>query len=267
MPVACCPDDLRKPFLERCRELRLDTGGLKRSPHPVNLIRLDCHRDEHKPEVAELNQEPLAAEDLKAALECDPVLLNCTSGRDTCLDAWTAFRSHWRKRHPRGWLQMDWHSLSLDWEPGRVRRLRRVADADSWLAGLDLLQCTLAETESIDGLRRHSLAECATLWPIVSAAGCKRLVVTDGAAGIACLDETGPRLYPAAKAGRVRDTTGCGDVLGAGLLGMALPGARTDEVIARALAAAARILEGRGLQRLDALKDLNRNLERNAHCK
>jgi sugar/nucleoside kinase (ribokinase family) len=178
-----------------------------------------------------------------------------TSGRDTLLEDWTAFREEWRSLHPDGWLQMDWHSLSLDEGETGPRMLRHVPDWEVWLKDLDLLQLTLDESFSLDGRRRSNLRDTRGLWMKVHAAGCQRLVVTDGARGFVYWDKDGSRVIAAFPQDHVADTTGCGDVLGASLLGLA-GGAETYAVLQEAARNAASVLRSAGLTSLDELKGI-----------
>lgn len=255
-PVAFMGEEhapLFHPVLERCGA-RLD--GLRSLPGPGNEVVLDC-RVEEKPEEAFLRCPPLEGQHLEAALDCSRLLLNCTSGRDVDQAAWAAFRRAWRERHPQGWLQMDWHSLSLDWEPGRPRRLRRVPNAFAWLQDLDLLQLTLHETGSLVGRAPQRLEDATDLAMRLRHAGCRRVVVTDGARGFLYVDARGPRRQPAWPVSRVEDTTGCGDVLGASLLatlGSAWP---LDRALPLAAQHAALVCAGSGLGSLEILEALS----------
>jgi len=218
-------------------------------------VTLDC-RLEAKPELAELPLPPLAESALAPAPACPALLVNLTSGREFEPAGWAAFRDRWRAAQPGGWLQLDWHSLSLDWEPGRPRRLRRVPDWEAWVAGLDLLQLTLAGCASFDGAARERLEDALPLAARIRAAGCRRVVVTAGAAGALWLDGDGPRRQPAAPAEAIVDTTGCGDVFGAALLAGAVLGHAPERALPAAARAAAAARGAAGKASLERLAPL-----------
>jgi len=232
---------------------RVEREGLRPWEGPGNHVELDCREPGAKPELAHLRVPPLDAAGLAPALDCTHLLLNCTSGRDVEPQAWRDLVSAWRSRHPRGWLQMDWHSLSLDWEEGRPRRPRRVPEAFRWLPGLDLLQLTLEECASLGGRAPRRLEEAPDFAWRVHKAGCRRVVVTDGARGLLYLDAAGPRRQEAWPAAAVVDTTGCGDVLGAALLASLGFGKPVAESLALAAERAGRVCAGAGLDSLSAL--------------
>ncbi len=252
-PVAWSPRADHEHIRQQLNALSLDAAGLCDTNLPANRVRLDCRADAEKPELCELNLPPLGLPELRHGLDAEVLLLNMTSGRDTTLENWAALRSEWRSHHPQGWLQMDWHSLSLNEGEKGTRRLRRVPDWQAWLKDLDLLQLTLEESFSMDGRKRNSLRDTRDLWLQASAAGCRRMVVTDGARGFVYWDHAGSRLVPAIPVKRVVDTTGCGDVLGAGLLALAC-GTDTDTVLQDAAYRAASVLGAAGLASLDELK-------------
>lgn len=254
-PVAYMGEDHASLFhsLLNAHGARLD--GLFPWPGPGNEVCLDC-RVEEKPERAMLRCPPLDAVRLESLLDCSRVLLNCTSGRDVEPEAWAAVKRAWRGRHPRGWLQMDWHSLSLDWEAGRPRRLRRVPDAFRWLEDLDLVQLTLQECGSLVGRAPKRLEEAVDLALRMRGAGCRRVVVSDGSRGFLFVDAQGPRRQAAWPVDGVEDTTGCGDVLGASLLATLGAGWPVEEALPLAALHAAQVCAGTGLASLDVLKAL-----------
>jgi hypothetical protein len=221
-----------------------------------NHITLDCRRPD-KPEVAELRLPPLAGEQLEGGLACPRFLLNCCSGRDVALETWRSFREEWRRRHPGGWLQLDWHSLSLDWREGRPRRLRQVPRAFDWVQDLDLLQMTLFEAGSLTGRPPRRLEDAADLVLRLRKAGCRRIVVTAGAAGLLFADGSGLRRQAAWPPSQVRDTTGCGDVLGAALLATLGRGWPVEDALPLAARMAGLACAGVGLAKLDALSPVD----------
>jgi len=233
----------------------LDAPGMRREgladiDGPGNRVTLDCRRTD-KGEMAELRLPPLGRDQLEAARDCPWLLLNCSSGRDVAEGDWQAFRRDWRARHPRGWLQMDWHSLSLDWEEGRPRRPRRVPRAFGWLEDLDLLQLTLAETASLVGRPPRRLEEAADLLLRLRRAGCRRVVISDGPRGLLYGDGAGLRRQEAWPVAEVLDTTGCGDVLGAALLATLGQGWPAGPALATAARAAGMACGGLGPENLD----------------
>ncbi len=252
-PVAWLSREDEPAFAPVLDHPRVDRTGLRPWDGPGNHVELDCREPGAKPELAHLRVPPLDAGLLEPALGCSHLLLNCTSGRDVEPAAWMSLVRAWRVRHPRGWLQMDWHSLSLDWVEGRARGPRRVPDAFRWLPGLDLLQLTLEECASLGGRAPRRLEEAPDFAWRAHKAGCRRVVVTDGPRGLLYLDAAGPRRQEAWPVGQVQDSTGCGDVLGAALLASLGFGRPLGEALAFATEMAGRVCAGAGLDSLSAL--------------
>jgi hypothetical protein len=241
------------PLLEDTAVLR---EGLQEWDGPGNHILLDCREDGHKPELAQLRLPPLPLDRLTPALGCSHLLLNCTSGRDLELETWRSLVSTWRARHPRGWLQLDWHSLSLDWQEGRARALRQVPRAFAWVDGLDLLQLTLEECASLTARPPRRLEDAADLTLRLRKSGCRRVVITDGARGFLFADAGGLKRQAAWPVPEVLDTTGCGDVLGAALLATLGRGWPVVDALLVVAELAARVCSGIGLGSLDSLVEL-----------
>lgn len=252
-PVAFMADGHADLFRHVLAAAGVDASALVRVPGEGNAVTLDCRRED-KPEEARLVYAPLAAHHLEAALSCDTLLLNCTSGRDVDPREWDTFRRRWREAHPTGWLQMDWHSLSLDWEPGRARRLRRVPDAFHWVKDLDLLQMTLHETGSVVGRPPQRLEDAVDLALRLRKAGCRRVVISDGARGFLFVDGAGPRRQDAWPLSSLVDTTGCGDVLGAALLATLGAGWQVEKALPLAAQVAGACCAAAGLGSLEVVR-------------
>ncbi len=255
LPLAWLSEPDSGPFRPLLAQPGIAPEGLLRWPEPGNQVTLDC-RAEAKPETALLCVPPLPREALEPALGCPQLLLNCTSGRDLELDAWRTLVRDWRRVHPTGWLQLDWHSLSLDWEVGRERRLRQVPHAFAWVEGLDLLQLTLAECASLTPRPPRRLEDAADFCLRLRKAGCRRVVISDGARGFLFSDAGGCRRQAAWPVDRLVDTTGCGDVLGAALLASLGQGWKVEKALALAAEAAGRVCGAAGLESLAALSSL-----------
>lgn len=252
-PVAWLAEEQVELFRPLVDQPGIDPSGVLSVPGPGNEVCLDCTQ-ECKPELATLRYPPLQEADLLPALESPRLLLNCTSGRDVDATGWETFRRQWRQRHPRGWLQMDWHSLSLDWVAGRPRRLRRVPGAFNWVRDLDLLQLTLTECGSLVGRGPRSLEEAVDLAFRLRQTGCRRVVISDGPRGFLFVDGHSARRQPAWPVPRLVDTTGCGDVLGAALLATLSDGWPVERALALAAQAAGKVCAGVGLPSLDSLQ-------------
>lgn len=226
----------------------ISSGELLFRPAPTNRITLDCRSPDHKRERSELSLGGYHRD------ECPPgpyagVLLNLTSGREFTLPVWREWRRRLRAASPGVHLQMDLHSLSLDYRRNRTRHLRRLPDWDAWVEDLDLLQLTLDECGSLSPHPPRSLARTGPLLERIHAQGTREVVITDGARGLLHSGPLGVTRLPALPA-RVRDTTGCGDVLGAALFGASLDGRPLDRKLEWARAAATRKLASCGVEGL-----------------
>ncbi len=286
-PVTLLGEDARQAVFPLLEDHGIPTDSITFSSGPNNRIILDCSDPDNKREESLLSLPPMELEHFLPALEAQALLINFTSGRELELDTWREIRELYRRSHtqrvtddtalgsigtprpgggrregrqrsnpPRGWLQMDLHSLTLDHEPGRPRRLRRIRDWDDWVRDLDLLQLTLAETWSIDGRRRVRLREAEDVVELLLRAGAGTVAVTAGAQGLLLARPGEMILQQAISAARVVDTTGCGDVAGAALLGSLTGGASPVEAAELAARASAAVLGARGIGCLEALRNL-----------
>lgn len=196
---------------------RLDASQIRKVAEKNNHCFLHYHDQSHKCEILKGGVPPLTFGRLKPLLGCDLVIVNFISGSDVRLAALEEFRSRFS-----GLIYMDIHSHTLGRRkvPGGYRRhLRRPPHWERYVAVADILQMNEVEFRLLSDfdVTRQNVMDFYEK----HTQQMKCLVVTIGADG--CLVAYGrrkggikTRRMPAKKIGRVRDTTGCGDIFGAG---------------------------------------------------
>ncbi len=250
-----CGEDLRPALEELLPPAWL--AEIRWREEATNTVHLDCSHPEDKVERARLSLPSYRLTELPSLQGLDGLLLNCTSGMEFGLRDWRALLDRLSKESPDCHTQLDLHSLSLEPVSGPPRRLRILPDALDWARGLGLLQLTLAESFSLDGRRRNRLAEADDLLPRLEEVGLRRLLLSNGAEGFRFVDfGAGLDHVAVAEAGKVIDTTGCGDVLGAAFFAGLLEGRDALSLCRGAARAAASALHGRGPDKLAALPGL-----------
>ena len=219
IPVVNIGRDSHKPVMEiLSRFPNIDLEQLKKVPARNNHCFLHYHNQSHKCEILKGGVPPLTYARLKPLLNCKLVLINFISGPDVRLAALEKFRAYYN-----GIIYMDIHSLTLGRKKapgGYWRHLRRPRYWQRYAACADILQVNETEFELLSG-EKLSLSEAADFM-----AGqlmrLKCLVVTRGAEGSLVVYRSGEklvgRLLPPIRVARVFDTTGCGDIFGAGFV-------------------------------------------------
>ncbi|HEU4629858.1 MAG TPA: carbohydrate kinase family protein [Gemmatimonadaceae bacterium] len=233
-------------------------------PYPNNRVELRYFSSERRSEILSGGVPPWSWLGLKPLLEgLDALYVNLISGFELELETAQLIR-----RHFRGPIYCDLHSLLLAVQPDGLRTPRPLPNAADWFACFDLLQ---VNEDEMALMAPDPLALAAT----ALAAGVRSLVVTLGPRGAVyfaapgfdglAVDATGRATVPATvladTLGPVRtalvpadavpataavDPTGCGDVWGATYFSRLLAGDNLADAMRAAHRAAARNVEHRG---------------------
>ena len=220
VPVVKIGKDACDPIMSiLSRFPRIDLTHIHRVPEKNNHCFLHYHDQSHKCEFLKGGVPPLIFSRLRPLRECDLVIVNFISGSDVTLAALEKFRSSYE-----GLIYMDIHSHTLGRrkvEGGHRRHLRRPLHWRRYVACADILQVNAVEFELLSGLKVSRQAAGGFFDCEVRHLTC--LIVTLGADGCLVTYRSRRNLIvtchiPALKIGRVYDTTGCGDIFGAGFV-------------------------------------------------
>lgn len=223
-------------------------------PNANNRVRLEYATDELRSEVLRGGVPPWTWAGLQPLLrDLDALYINLISGFELDLETLQLIR-----RHFRGPIYLDLHSLLLGIQPDGTRFPQAIPDPRSWFACADLLQVNEQEMSMIapDPMALSATAMHAGVQSLVVTLG-KRGVVYVLAPGFDRLDDVRrpdeqragavrTALVPAEPAGVPGDPTGCGDVFGATYFSRLLSGDTFGEALKAAIRAASRNVDFRG---------------------
>ncbi len=220
IPVVNLGRDAYEPVMGILNRFRhIDTAPIRKVPEKNNHCFLHYHDQSHKCEILKGGVPPLTFSRLRPIRECDLVVVNFISGSDVTLTALEKFRSWFA-----GLIYMDIHSHTLGRrkvEGGHRRHLRRPPHWRRYIGCADILQVNAVEFELLSGMKISRRA--AGGFYETEGGHLKCLIVTLGAGG--CLvtyrgqrSMSVTRHVPAVEIKRVYDTTGCGDIFGAGFV-------------------------------------------------
>ena len=197
----------------------VDRSGLRQVPQPNNHVYLTYTSATEREEILVGLVPPLTAAECAGLGALDWILVNLTSGRDVTLEGMEAL---WHLR--RGAVQLDVHSLTLDFAPNGKRFLSKPEGWQRWVACADWVQMNETEARLLgEGLPLQEFADS------VLALGPQGVFVTLGSAGCHGFWREGSERrslrLPAARQPEPAFPTGCGDVFGAGFAYARLQGA------------------------------------------
>ncbi len=244
LPVCWVGEELHNSLPEFLEQLPgVSTTGLSFCREPANQVTLEIHNDLRKVETLRGGVPPLTTEMLAPWLPADGLLLNFTSGSDM-----SQTTTGWALTNCGGLSLVDLHSLTLDAPAVGRRSLRLLPAWREWVRGADILQLAEAETWSLTGEPEPERAQLLDLIRDTIAATVDRMVVTRGERGLLAGErDREPFELPAVPREGSGDTTGCGDVTGAALLGALLLGRSFREALQIAVRAAAVKAAGQGI--------------------
>ncbi len=231
----------------------VDRSGLLQVPQSNNHVYLTYTSATEREEILVGLVPPLSAAECSSLGALDWVLVNLTSGRDVTLEGMQALRGA-----TGGTVQLDVHSLTLDFAPNGKRFLSKPEGWERWVACADWVQMNETEARLLgEGLPLQEFAAR------VLALGPQGVFVTLGDAGCHGFWRQGGERrslrLPAARQPEPAFPTGCGDVFGAGLAFALLQGAPVDAALRFANATAG---TKAGWEPFGALRDLRRALAR-----
>lgn len=198
---------------------RIDLDHIRKVPEKNNHCFLHYHNQSHKCEILKGGVPSLTYSRLRPLNDCDIVVVNFISGRDVTLAALEKFRTEFA-----GLIYMDIHSHTLGRhrvKGGHRRHLRRPPHWRRYIACADILQVNAVEFELLSG--REISRTAAGDFFASEAQHLKCLIVTLGVDGSLVTyqekeKEIITRSIPSVSIERVYDTTGCGDIFGAGFV-------------------------------------------------
>lgn len=220
IPAVNLGRDAYEPVTAMLRRFpRIDLSLVRKVPEKNNHCFLHYHDQSHKCEILKGGVPPLTYSRLRPLGECDLVVVNFISGSDVTLSALEKFRAGFA-----GLIYMDIHSHTLGRrrvEGGHRRHLRRPPHWRRYIACADILQVNAVEFELLSGTRISRAAagdffanETQHLRCLIVTLGMDGSLVTYRGKRNAVIT----RRIPADKIKRVYDTTGCGDIFGAGFV-------------------------------------------------
>jgi len=217
LPICAVGEEVLADFLGLLRKYNnILFEGIKSCAQKHNRVTLNCVSQTEKEETAELNLPPLTFEQIQNHLQgLDFLIINFTSGRDLEKETLRKVRLAYRGR-----ILLDVHSLTLsDPDAKGRRRLRMLRDWQEWLEGMDFVQLTWEEANSLIGQNETSVAGLVEVADWLLQHGTSGVIVTRGARGAFYFhaDEQGilKEEIPSFPIQTLVDTTGCGDVFSA----------------------------------------------------
>jgi sugar/nucleoside kinase (ribokinase family) len=221
---------------------------------PGNSVFLHYPEKGERVEVLEAHVPPLRPENLIQDLpSIDFLILVINSGFDISLRDWR--RIVCRAECP---IWFDVHSLVLTLELHSARRYRPLPEWKEWAKGTTYLQANLKEVASMLGEpeRTPSQDRLSRFGEQAFELGIQAVFITLGADGVRVFMPGRTKMVAAARAARVVDTTGCGDIFCSGAA--ALLAAGSDPVEAAAFGSEL-ASEAAGVSGVEATYTLVRN--------
>lgn len=227
----------------------VDISTLNKVRRKNNHCRLRYHDFEKKSEVLSGGVPSIRFKDLRKALDARIIMVNFVSGRDISLRSLEKLRLDYK-----GKIYIDIHSLTLGKKPDGGRFLRRPRNWKRYAACADFLQMNSIEFELLSGKSAEKDTVTA-FFKLFSPSRLKALLVTLGdrgaffasqfGRGVRCQQVRPPRV------GRIMDTTGCGDVFGAGFCSAWIMGSSAMRSAEIAVASATMKTRVRGVENLN----------------
>lgn len=209
------------------------SGGVEVVAGAGNNVFLHYPEQGERIEILESHVPPLKPDVILDALpQFGFLILVINSGFDIALPDW---RRIVRRAECPVWF--DVHSLALSLELHRPRRYRPLPQWKEWAEGVTYLQANVKEVASMLGRPEETPSpdKLQTFGRSAHRLGIKAVFITLGADGVLVLTPDLLQKLGSPEAGRVVDTTGCGDIFCAGAAAMLASGARPVEAAALAV--------------------------------
>jgi hypothetical protein len=187
---------------------------INRVPGPGNRVFLDYPAGRERVEVLRSVVPPVSPGRILDDLpRMNFLMMVLNSGFDIELEDWKRLK---KKAECPVWL--DIHSLVLERKIGEPREYVPILDWRQWVEGIDYLQANKAEVGALLGNpgKMPGLGELKSFGDEAFHLGVKALFLTLGKEGVFLLEKKGGRIIRAKQGDDEVDSTGCGDVLGAG---------------------------------------------------
>jgi len=208
----------------------LDASRIRVVPGPGNTVFLHYPEKGERVEILESHVPPLRPERLLKELPAAGFLIMViNSGFDISLRDW---RRIVRRAACPIWF--DFHSLALTLEMHTARRYRPLPEWPDWAEGTTYLQANLKEVSSMlgDPDKVPSRERLLRFGEQVRELGLRAAFITLGPEGVIVLQPPVLKTIALGGAGRVVDTTGCGDIFCAGAAAFLASGADPVEAAA-----------------------------------
>lgn len=201
--------------------------GIRAVPGPGNRVFLHYPARGERVEVLRSHVAPLEPQRIIDGLPgCRLLISVINSGFDIKL-------AGWRKVVGRAVcpIWFDVHSLVLTPVVGETRHYRPLAEWTEWVEGVTYLQANVKEVASMLGRpeRPPGRDELIGFGESAIGLGAKGVFLTMGKDGAMVLTSEGARTVGCREAGRIVDTTGCGDIFCAATAAMLASGASPEE--------------------------------------
>jgi len=201
------------PLVDHLKEFQnIDPSGIFKFEGPTNTVELFYDKQGRNEKSTHIAQ-PIPYQKIRRYLSVDGILLNMISGFDVSLETLDHMRMTVRSHSIP--LHLDYHSLTLGVKEDHGRFRRAV---DEWRRWAFMIETVQLNEEEIAGLSAQRMPEKELAGHLLTL-GVKGVVVTKGDRGATIYWNEKKKVtvadVPAARNGRVADTTGCGDVFGA----------------------------------------------------
>ena len=222
--------------------------GIKLVPGPGNEVHLYYPQEGERKEILKSVVPSLQPEQLLKGLhghQFEMLMAVFNSGFELKLADWQKI-----VRTTSCPLWLDVHSLCLSRELNRPRSYVPLPEARAWIEGVTFIQANAKEAGSLLGhpQKQPTSAELLNFAEEAFALGTKALFVTLGKEGVLVVTPKGEEIISAAEANQVVDTTGCGDVFGAGAAVKLRAGLEPVEAASFGLELAAKAISIRGIE-------------------